>query len=139
MGEWDCFFGALLTSLEDSAQSAAGIKATLLAQVDTGLVPNAAAASGITAGRSQPPVGSYLVWKVYQRIQGVVVREYQVEPSRLSFKLTSERPVHVITQEFEAGTPHLMIDGKAVGAVPIRQGFGKLSVPAGQHFVTLLQ
>ncbi len=69
VGEWDCFFGALLTSLEDRAQSAAGIKAILLAQVDTGLVPNAAAASGITAGRSQPPVGSYLVWKVYQCIQ----------------------------------------------------------------------
>jgi putative isomerase len=69
VGEWDCFFGALLTSLEDSAQSSAAIKAILLAQVDTGLVPNAAAASGITAGRSQPPVGSYLAWKVYQRIQ----------------------------------------------------------------------
>ena len=69
VGEWDCFFGALLTSLEDSAQSAAAIKAILLSQVESGLVPNADAASGITAGRSQPPVGSYLVWKVYQRIQ----------------------------------------------------------------------
>ena len=69
VGEWDCFFGALLTSLEDNAQSAAGIKAILLAQMDSGLVPNAVAASGITAGRSQPPVGSYVVWKVYQRIQ----------------------------------------------------------------------
>ena len=69
VGEWDCFFGALLTSLEDKSQSVAGIKAILLAQMDSGLVPNAAAASGITAGRSQPPVGSYLVWKVYQRFQ----------------------------------------------------------------------
>jgi len=69
VGEWDCFFGALLTSLEDKAQSVAGIKAILLAQMESGLVPNAAAASGITAGRSQPPVGSYLTWKVFQRIQ----------------------------------------------------------------------
>ena len=69
VGEWDCFFGALLTSLEDKAQTAAGIKAILLAQMESGLVPNAAAASGITAGRSQPPVGAYVVWKVYQRIQ----------------------------------------------------------------------
>ena len=69
VGEWDCFFGALLTSLEDNAQTAAGIKAILLAQMDSGLVPNATAASGITSGRSQPPVGSYVVWKVYQRLQ----------------------------------------------------------------------
>ena len=29
VGEWDCFFGALLTSLEDEAQTAAGIRAIL--------------------------------------------------------------------------------------------------------------
>ena len=56
VGEWDCFFGALLTSLEDNAQSSAAIKAILPAQVDSGLVPNAVAASGITTGRSQPGV-----------------------------------------------------------------------------------
>lgn len=69
VGEWDCFFGALLTSLEESKQTTAAIKAILLAQTENGLVPNAAAASGITPGRSQPPVGSYITWKVYQRTQ----------------------------------------------------------------------
>ena len=69
VGEWDCFFGALLTSLEESKQTTAAIKAILLAQTENGLVPNAASASGITPGRSQPPVGSYITWKVYQRTQ----------------------------------------------------------------------
>ena len=69
VGEWDCFFGSLLTSLEDKAQTAAAIRAILLAQTDTGVVPNIAAGSGITPDRSQPPVGSYVTWKVYQRIQ----------------------------------------------------------------------
>jgi hypothetical protein len=69
VGEIDCFFGSLLTSLEDKAQTAAAIRAILLAQTDTGLVPNIAAGSGITPDRSQPPVGSYITWKVYQRIQ----------------------------------------------------------------------
>lgn len=69
VGEWDCFFGALLTSLEESQQTAAAIKAILLAQADSGLVPNAASAAGITHGRSQPPVGSFITWKVYQRVQ----------------------------------------------------------------------
>ncbi|MGD0127555.1 MAG: trehalase family glycosidase [Terriglobia bacterium] len=69
VGEWDCFFGSLLTSLEDKAQTAAAIRAILLAQTDAGVVPNIAAASGTTPDRSQPPVGSYVTWKVYQRIQ----------------------------------------------------------------------
>ena len=69
VGEWDCFFGSLLTSVEDKAQTTAAIKAILLAQTETGLVPNIAAGSGITPDRSQPPVGSYCLWKVYQRFQ----------------------------------------------------------------------
>jgi hypothetical protein len=69
VGEWDCFFGSLLTSFEDKSQTIAAIRAILSAQTETGLVPNIAAGSGITPDRSQPPVGSYCVWKVYQRFQ----------------------------------------------------------------------
>jgi hypothetical protein len=69
VGEWDCFFGALLTSLEDKAQTEAGIRAILSSQTDTGVVPNIASGAGITPDHSQPPVGSYVVWKVYQRHQ----------------------------------------------------------------------
>ena len=76
VGEWDCFFGSLLTSLEDKAQTVASIKAILLAQTDTGVVPNIAAASGITPDRSQPPVGSYVIWKVYQRFQDRALLEW---------------------------------------------------------------
>jgi hypothetical protein len=67
VGEWDCFFGALLTSLEDKAQTAAGIKGILLAQTQDGLVPNVAAGSGTTPDRAEPPVGAYAVWKIYQK------------------------------------------------------------------------
>lgn len=67
VGEWDCFFDSLLTSLEDEAQTAAGIRAILLSQTDTGVVPNMASGSGTSPDRSEPPVGSYVVWKVYQR------------------------------------------------------------------------
>jgi hypothetical protein len=69
VGEWDCFFGSLLTSLEDKGQTAAAIRAILLSQTETGVVPNIASGSGITPDRSQPPVGSYVVWKDYQRVQ----------------------------------------------------------------------
>jgi hypothetical protein len=76
VGEWDCFFGSLLSSLEDKAQTVTAIRAILLAQTDTGLVPNIAAALGITPDRSQPPVGSYVAWKVYQRIQDRALLEW---------------------------------------------------------------
>jgi len=69
VGEWDCFFGALLTSLEDEAQTSAGIRAILSSQTETGVVPNVASGESISPDRSQPPVGSYVVWKVYQRRQ----------------------------------------------------------------------
>jgi hypothetical protein len=67
VGEWDCFFGALLSSVEDRDQTHAAIRAILSAQSEAGVVPNVASASGTTPDRSQPPVGAYAVWKVYQR------------------------------------------------------------------------
>jgi hypothetical protein len=67
VGEWDCFFGSLLTSLEEEVQTAAGVKGILLAQTSDGLVPNMAAGSGITPDRAEPPVGAYTVWKIWER------------------------------------------------------------------------
>ncbi len=67
LGEWDGFFGSLLTSLEDKDQSIAAIREILLAQTESGLIPNGLAGGGGTPDRSQPPVGSYAVWKVLQR------------------------------------------------------------------------
>jgi hypothetical protein len=65
--EWDNFFNALLTSLEDRTQTYAGIKADLLGQTASGLVPNCVSASATTPDRSQPPVGAYCVWKIHQK------------------------------------------------------------------------
>jgi hypothetical protein len=67
--EWDNFFNALLTSLEDKAQTDAGIKAVLLGQTPAGFIPNCVSASATTPDRSQPPVGAYCVWKVYEKYQ----------------------------------------------------------------------
>jgi putative isomerase len=69
VGEWDCFFGTLLSSVEDKAQTQDAVRAILSAQTETGVVPNVASGSGITPDRSQPPVGAYTVWKVYQRFR----------------------------------------------------------------------
>ena len=63
------FFNALLTSLEDKLKLMAGIKADLLGQTASGFVPNCVSGSATTPDRSQPPVGAYCVWKVYQKYQ----------------------------------------------------------------------
>jgi Mannosylglycerate hydrolase MGH1-like glycoside hydrolase domain len=76
VGEWDCFFGALLTSLESQAETEAGVKAILLAQTPSGLVPNIAAGEGITPDRSEPPVGAYCVWKIYGRLHNRELLEW---------------------------------------------------------------
>ena len=67
VGEWDCFFGSLLTALEDPLQTSAGELAILLAQAPNGVVPNVDAANGTSPDRSQPPVGAYIVLKNYER------------------------------------------------------------------------
>jgi hypothetical protein len=67
VGEWDCFFGSLLTNIEDSQQTSAAVRAILLAQSSNGVVPNVDAANGTSPDRSQPPVGAYIVLKNYER------------------------------------------------------------------------
>jgi len=69
IGEWDGFFGSLLSALEDKNQTLATIRALGLSQTETGLIPNVISGSGVTPDRSQPPVGAYCFWKVYQRYQ----------------------------------------------------------------------
>jgi hypothetical protein len=76
VGEWDCFFGSLLTNVEDTAQTSASIRAILLAQSPEGVVPNMASGAGTDPDRSQPPVGSYIVWKDYERNQDRAVLEW---------------------------------------------------------------
>ena len=67
--EWDNFFNAVLTSLEDKAQADAEIRSDFLGQTPAGFIPNAVSPLASTPDRAQPPVGAYCVWKVYQRYQ----------------------------------------------------------------------
>jgi hypothetical protein len=71
VGEWDCFFGSLLTNVEDTDQTSAAVRAILLAQSPDGVVPNVTSGDGGNPDRAQPPVGSYTVWKNYERNQDV--------------------------------------------------------------------
>ncbi len=65
---WDSFFNGLLTSIENPEAGREVVRAVLGGQQPNGLVPNFSGRGwGVSADRSQPPVGSLCVWKMYQR------------------------------------------------------------------------
>ena len=73
----------------------------------------------------------------FEASAGVVVREYQAEPSRLTFRIKGDKPSHIATREFDSGQFNLSIDGKSAGKITIRNGLGDFDVPAGEHIVQL--
>jgi len=66
VGEWD-FFTTFLTNIEDVKQTEAYVKAILGSQTSTGMLPNMTSATATTTDRSNPPVGAFTVWKIYQK------------------------------------------------------------------------
>lgn len=64
---WDSFFSALELSLESTKLAADTVKAVLETQYPNGNIPNWRSRFGGTADRSQPPVGAYVVLKLFQK------------------------------------------------------------------------
>ncbi len=65
---WDSFFNAQMYCLEDFEQAKIQLRALFLAQQENGLLPLYSGARWDPSwDRSQPPVGSMCVWKIYQR------------------------------------------------------------------------
>lgn len=65
--EWDSFFNALLASFESIKHTKDILRSVLETQYPNGNIPNWRGNSAGTPDRSQPPVGSYIVWKCFQR------------------------------------------------------------------------
>ena len=65
---WDSFFNGLLSSFEDPKGARQTLRAILAETTKEGFVPNYAGRGwGVSVDRSQPPVGSYCIWKIHQR------------------------------------------------------------------------
>jgi neutral trehalase len=73
--EWDSFFNALLTSIESTKHSKDILKSVLQTQYPNGNIPNWRGAYGGTPDRSQPPVGAYVVYKVFQKLGDMDILE----------------------------------------------------------------
>lgn len=66
--EWDAFFNALEVSVESSKHAVDIIRSVLETQYPNGNIPNWRGRFNGTPDRSQPPVGSYVVLKLFQKL-----------------------------------------------------------------------
>jgi neutral trehalase len=66
--EWDSFFNALEVSIESSWHAREIITAVLETQYPNGNIPNWRSRFSGTPDRSQPPVGSYVVLKLFSKL-----------------------------------------------------------------------
>jgi glycogen debranching enzyme len=64
---WDSFFNALELVLESPRAAMDAVRAVLETQYPNGNIPNWRSRFGGTPDRSQPPVGAYVVLKLFQR------------------------------------------------------------------------
>ena len=65
--DWDTYFASYMYSLDNKALSYANAIAVTKNITSAGFVPNCSAGVGKSEDHSQPPVGSYIVWKIYER------------------------------------------------------------------------
>ena len=65
--EWDSFFSALEVSVESTKHAVDILTAVLETQYPNGNVPNWKGQFGGTPDRSQPPIGAYVVLKLFQK------------------------------------------------------------------------
>ena len=65
---WNSFFNSLELSVESSKLAVDAVKAVLETQYPNGNIPNWRGRFGGTPDRSQPPVGSFVVLKLFQRL-----------------------------------------------------------------------
>jgi neutral trehalase len=73
---WDSFFNALELSVENPALARTIVEAVLKTQYDNGNIPNWRGRYGGTPDRSQPPVGSFVVLKLYLRTRDRSLLEF---------------------------------------------------------------
>jgi len=65
---WDTYFGALIAAIDNKELAYANAIEITREKTENGFVPNVAGSNGFKSrDRSQPPVGSMVVWELYQR------------------------------------------------------------------------
>lgn len=73
---WNSFSNALLLSVESVKHAKDVIESVLETQYPNGNIPNWRGEEGGTPDRSHPPIGSFVVWKCFQRDGDMAFLEY---------------------------------------------------------------
>ena len=78
--EWDTFLSALMCGVYSQHMAERQIYAVLAEQTPSGMIPNFGSDRGASLDRSQPPLGSYCVLKIYlqYRNRGLVKDAYPI-------------------------------------------------------------
>jgi hypothetical protein len=74
---------------------------------------------------------------LFQADSGIVVRNYAIAESGLSFEVHASKATTVSTEEFDSGSFFLSIDGHASTRISVRGGKLEFRAPAGEHKVEL--
>ncbi|NJK85926.1 MAG: hypothetical protein HC906_08120, partial [Bacteroidales bacterium] len=65
--DWDTYFAAYMYSLDDKLLAYANAIAITKEITQNGFIPNFGSGVGSSEDRSQPPVGSFVIWKIYEK------------------------------------------------------------------------
>jgi hypothetical protein len=71
--DWDTFFCGILSSIQDKEIAYQQIKSIFQEMTQDGMIPNFSSQRGKSFDRSQPPVGSYCILKLYRPTDGLPV------------------------------------------------------------------
>jgi hypothetical protein len=64
---------------------------------------------------------------------GVVVRNYKLDSTTLSFSIKTLRPTNITTRELASGTLLLNVDDQHAKSAAVRHGSVVFRIPAGEH------
>ena len=67
--DWDTYFAAYMYSLDNKELAYANAIAITKEISQQGFIPNFASSIGKSEDRSQPPVGSFVIWNIYKKYQ----------------------------------------------------------------------
>ena len=70
---WDTFFASLLSSLDSEISAYMQVRTIIQEKNSRGMIANYAAQNGSSLDRSQPPVGSYCVLKLYKQYKNIEI------------------------------------------------------------------
>ena len=69
----------------------------------------------------------------FEATAGVVVRNYKLNSTSLSFSIKTARPTYITTRELSSGSLSLIIDGQPSRTIAVQHGNVGFALATGDH------